>query len=512
VVDGAAVMLAGKLAVPGVPMFARRPVPRSESQRRKRRRYVERCQARVSGYDASTEALGAVATVPRLRDAPEWIVYGCAVLYSQASERVHATVQDAISVHHLELEALFGRGFRALNERYHILEPVAGPNKGQTTAWRKIPDIASTVDAARRDGNETDAPLIMVNSRGWRRRTLPPAIDRSSIGNSIWRQSTVGTVAPVDTDSLRHLDNVLEELAAPDGPSRLARLVAHALGLDPNMGAGQLAELRRHLSALRCRTRDALLPRRGLVHSEYRVCDTGRLFEVGAGSLQGAHKALKACALNGRWVYDIDACHATILLRLAAAEGIRPPTLADYVDNKDERRAEVARRTGLTRPEVKRAFNAATYGSRRRFDGIADGITEEIGSEKAAAFHADPYVKDFIRDVAWVGRVVVPRWARNPAGFYNSAQCFYNPALRLADGKRDTQATKLAHIAQGEEALALHGVVTAFPDDLILLEHDGWVSRTEMDVAQVERVIEAAVGYRLMVKMEKKRLPDTWAN
>ena len=56
---------------------------------------------------------------------------------------------------------------------------------------------------------------------------------------------------------------------------------------------------------------------------------------------------------------------------------------------------------------------------------------------------------------------------------------------------------KMAHLLQGVEAKALQAVVNRYPDDIVLVQHDGFVSTARLDVDALGEAIFAATGYRL---------------
>jgi len=57
----------------------------------------------------------------------------------------------------------------------------------------------------------------------------------------------------------------------------------------------------------------------------------------------------------------------------------------------------------------------------------------------------------------------------------------------------------LCHALQGVEVKALQAVVKAHGPDIVLLMHDGWVSRVQLDPRALESTIEDATGFELKV-------------
>jgi len=500
-----------------MPLFARKPAPRTDRQRRARRRKTQQWRESVKRVGVPPLIIEAVSTLPRLRDASQQLLYGVAWLAWVSDERArqHKSAPDAFWVHHEELNALFGQSrFSAVNSQFSILAIAGGAKPGEARAYRLESDIDEVVTAALRAANQAVDRTVVLLPDDWHLAVRArPAIERDSLSDSsIWRATRIGLPVPVPgLDLLAALDDWLARadaagMCAREGLLREVQVEPHAA----------LTHLRQYLERFRWRLHSEL-PGRGYYTSTYRQTDTGRLQEVGYG-LQGAQRVIKHVALHGFWSYDMSAAHISILRYLAATVGVAAEAAIDYSEHKVDRRREVHERTGVPRDIVKRGFTAMGYGS-RQWDGDedddGDSITTELvrrygelkGRDLAAAFWTDSYVKYFSNNYARVGHMVVKalsrgRWLRNAAGLV------YNVRKRKEHGKKkDTWATRLAFILQGLEARALHAVVTAYPNEMLVLEHDGWTSRSPMNMEAVERVIEKALGFPLQLKSERISAP-----
>jgi hypothetical protein len=80
-------------------------------------------------------------------------------------------------------------------------------------------------------------------------------------------------------------------------------------------------------------------------------------------------------------------------------------------------------------------------------------------------------------------------------------------AKTLADGEKDTPATRLAHILQGFEARMLWIVVTMYGEDIVLLEHDGWTARRTLDMDAICRRIREETGLDMTLEEERIKAP-----
>jgi hypothetical protein len=444
--------------------------------------------------------------MPQMQGANERDVRGFARIAWLSSERGrrHETVPGAIAIHSEGLSAIFGqKRFAPLNQKHGVFEVIRAAIPGRSTdAYRLRPDYDEAMQRALDESDERDEPAVMIRPDGRRRRAPVIGIERESLRGtkSIWRSIEIRTVTPLQLDALRALRDELRALTVIGGPLREARLEAFGLPRDSDV-----MMLLRYLRPVLHRAR-AELPRRGFIATEYMQVDTGRLFESEPG-LQGAPRPIKRVALGGLGLgleaWDVSNCHPTIIKQLAERRGLTCPVIAEYLERKAEVRGQLERDVGLTTPEVKSCLLAVFYGSRQRCDDTRDAVHKEVGLERSKAFFAHPFVGRLIVELKRVGPAIERAWPRSAGGYLiNAAGMAYNGKQRVADDKKDTPSTRLAHIVQGFEVAALHAVVTAFGDKLVLLEHDGWTSRLGLDRAAVEAVILQGTGLRLSVECE----------
>jgi hypothetical protein len=81
---------------------------------------------------------------------------------------------------------------------------------------------------------------------------------------------------------------------------------------------------------------------------------------------------------------------------------------------------------------------------------------------------------------------------------------------RLGSGKprRRSPAALLSHLLLGIEALMLRTIIDAYPEDVVLPMHDGWVSRRKLDVVELERLIFDKTGFAMSIDEEQIELPE----
>jgi hypothetical protein len=73
--------------------------------------------------------------------------------------------------------------------------------------------------------------------------------------------------------------------------------------------------------------------------------------------------------------------------------------------------------------------------------------------------------------------------------------------MRL-EGSNERQ--QLAHLLQGVEVAALEAACRLYPDEIVLLQHDGFAATCPLDTGRIEQAMLDATGYTL--KIEQKAI------
>jgi len=63
----------------------------------------------------------------------------------------------------------------------------------------------------------------------------------------------------------------------------------------------------------------------------------------------------------------------------------------------------------------------------------------------------------------------------------------------------------MAHLIQGVEARSLKCALELFPDDIVLLQHDGFASRSRLDMQKIVSRTNHVTGYELLLEEEQLR-------
>ena len=199
--------------------------------------------------------------------------------------------------------------------------------------------------------------------------------------------------------------------------------------------------------------------------------------------------------MYGLYDYDIENCHYAIFSQLTARYGYVCQAINYYLSHKTEVRDLLAKLVGITIKQVKKCLLAIMYGATRN-TWHDNAIPEEIGKTNAEVLYKNPQFKS-IGDEILIGReLILKNWVKGKSTLLNDMG--KNIKLEELPNKR------LAHIIQGLEAKALKAAFTAYSDDIVLLMHDGFVSKRRLDIPLIEEAIYNATG--LSLKMEHKQI------
>jgi len=180
---------------------------------------------------------------------------------------------------------------------------------------------------------------------------------------------------------------------------------------------------------------------------------------------------------------------------MAADAGFEAHAIADYVADKSRVRQGIAERVRIAVPEVKTCLIALVYGARRSAREV-DAIPEVIGCQAAQRLYADPVFAALQHDISRSRRVILQADPTRGKQLVN--------AMGLALPLPAAPTKRLAHLTQGVEAQALRAMQAVYPDEIVLLMHDGFVSRCQLDRMQLSRAVWKATGYEF--KLSEKQL------
>ena len=425
------------------------------------------------------------------------------VWMGRTKRRRHPHFEGAMSFGYEELEDWFGRGqFTAINDRlgffrvsdnWHFkLEGGVRTDDNFTKGYWFTDLVQASRDKYfdRRWRKETR--LLFIEGQILKaQKTLPGAFASTDTKGKATRISRAAKGAkelrhvPVDLDTLQRLrkwlTGIRREWLAGRAPHDLVTQYPSLVVIE------RLYELTSQV--IRMAKTD--VAGHGYIAQQYTESPSGRWYANGV-NLQNSSSLIKEAALAGLWEYDFSNCHFDIIKQMAAEYGYECKAIADYLADKKPTRQAIADQAGISVDQAKVCLLAVMYGARAS-TWHENAIPEEIGKEAATRLYKVALFNGIVKDVARARAVILKKWPRTANGSLTNA---YGKAISGTD-KKVRNAQKLAHLIQGAEAKALMVVIDMHPNDLVLLQHDGFVATRKLYAPAITKAVLQATGYLL---------------
>lgn len=419
--------------------------------------------------------------------------------------REHRRREGWITIGHRELERGFGRGgFEAMNAALSIFE--VSPNwhwrngrpekQNATKGYRLMPLVRELKEKYLKPRREAVTRLIYLDGKDEFRslKSVPNPIaakeddDELGVTATAWRKAKPFNRVPVDLDLLRELHEHLTRMLRPEELAQEDLFIrSNAEDIQRRIEwVGQLIRLA-----------DTDIAGRGFIIHRYAECKTGRLYASGV-SLQTAPRIIRKAALHGLYDYDIENCHYSIFEQMAARLGYQAHAVRHYLSHKNEVREGIASRVGIKKEQAKMCLLALMFGA-KTIERAENAIPKEIGVEKARALYLDRDFAAIAKDVQQGRDVILKAWPKRRTTLLND--------LGKPVSLRAKPEVRMAHIIQGIEAQTIRAAIGLYPDEIVLLMHDGFVTTRPIDVQAVERRIFDETGYRVSLSGGVIELP-----
>ena len=235
----------------------------------------------------------------------------------------------------------------------------------------------------------------------------------------------------------------------------------------------------------------------GFISMRYEQKPFGRLYDC--HGIQSIPRPVRSVALQGKFDYDIENCHISILAELSRRLQLSIPTIEHYLLHKNQCRLSVAEdiasRTGLSIDLecTKAALISLVYGanlSTSEYSGLANVITDD---QQRKAFVNNPFVIDLTRELNVCRSAIVGSWQSKEGWITNAI------GIRKKF-HADQKKRALSFILTGIESYALDSVLQRWGIDILLCMHDGWIMSDKIPVQEFEATIFSATGYKLKVE------------
>jgi len=418
-----------------------------------------------------------------------------------SKRRQHQHFEGAMSFHYVELAESFGEnrqgattGFDPINARLKMF--LVTPNYYKDDEYTRgywFTELAHKArDAYLEKFWAKDSRLLLMSGKA--SKTLLPAVSSRDMRNNstnAWKSAGQMNLVRVDLGKLTMLRKWLMHIR---DEWRNGRAPQRTLFTE----FGSLAHVERlyDLTAKVIRMAKTDVAGNGYIAQHYVQAQSGRLYAKSI-SLQTAPTLIKEAALDGLWEYDFSNCHFDILRKMAAQYGYTCTAIADYLNAKDITRQAIADQAGISKEQAKTCLLALMYGARTS-DRLENSIPEEIGQQAARRLYQVALFKAIHADITRARKVILKNWKLTPNGM--GLTNGFGKAISV----KATPVQKLAHLTQGVEAKALQTAINLYPNDIVLLQHDGFAATRRLDDKAIMDAVEQATGYRL--KLEEMRI------
>ena len=389
-----------------------------------------------------------------------------------------------------ELDRRFGRGgFKKINKELKIFDVTPGWSKehGATRGYKLTDNVHALKDQYLRPRRIAITRLMTMDGRAV--RTLPAAISSKGLNGvtaTAWRNAKVLNSIPVDIAWMKKAHAWMSRAMEGTDTSDLFVKADHD-ELDYRVQI--LSQL------LKISYTD--VAGRGFIVHRYAEASTGRLYAKGV-SLQTAPRVIRKAALNGLYEYDIENCHYSVFSQMSSRYGVECAAINRYLSDKQATRQRVADAVGIHIEQAKTCLLALMYGARQSIRP-ENAIPEAIGVGKAKKLYTEPTFAAIARELLEGRAAILKAWPRRRKTILN-AMC---KAIALGAPAEE----RLAHLIQGVEAKALRAIVDLYPDEVVLLMHDGFVAERSLDVPLMERKMFDATGYRMTISCGVIHIP-----
>jgi len=409
------------------------------------------------------------------------------------------------------LREKFGRGvFNQLNKELRIFRTTHWSLERHYTIGYKLYSNVQKIKTDYLDSEDTKPSRII---RGVSKdketgidkficmQTPPRAIAYRGAGNRIasgWSNGAFKSLVPVNIAKLLETkerlrafqDRYLKSLQGLDAATALV-----ALALAPHNIHRTINGINKILRLANTDIEGA----QGKVIHHYIQCSTGRLFAEGV-TIQTTPRLIKHAALPGLWEYDFINCHYAIFKQLATREGIECPAIDAYIRTAKATKAtreQIAADINITIDEAKECLIALIYGANSFHYRDAD-IPTLIGLDKSKALIKHPDYSAIREDVRAGRKPILKHWPVKRSQYMNAMRV---PIEEYEKPNRKTPAKKiLSHLIQGIETKMLNVVFQVYAGEMILLQHDGFATRSKLDKADIEQLVKDGAGFDIRVK------------
>jgi hypothetical protein len=430
-----------------------------------------------------------ITITPELQMALAGMLWCCG-----RKRRQHTHHDGALSFQYTELNEWFGRGnFKSINALVRLFDfedywRFRGSRRKNFTKAYFLSELAEKARDEYFDLHWSTATPLLIAAH-LQLKTIPAAVaskDSNGITTTAWRGAQKLNLVPVNLENLERLRAWLEYWLIEFREGRAPRHTVLALRDEESLK--RLIEITAQI--IRLAITD--VAERGFVIQRYVECDSGRLYAQDI-NLQNCPRIVRLGALAGLLDYDIENCHFAIAQQMAAKFGYECSAINSYLSHKEFYRTKIAALAGITYEDAKTCLLALMYGARRS-SWHDNAIPACIGKAAAGRLFKVDFFNQIALDINQARKVIIKATGLSQRGF------LVNTFGKSINAGMHTPTQLLAHLIQGVEAKALKSVIDLYPENIVLVQHDGFSSNKKLHTQTISDAMFDATGYRFDIE------------
>jgi hypothetical protein len=212
----------------------------------------------------------------------------------------------------------------------------------------------------------------------------------------------------------------------------------------------------------------------------------------------------------GYFDIDQDTSHHSNLLGLAQTllgedATVLYPTLTEYVRDKHTIRSRIAQNADLSIDAAKTIVTSKLYGARFAIDGgigdilLDEGLSRDQASERLERLKNDPILRQLHNETRNIEKKLL-EWAYRSASKLGYIRLPHGDEL-LAVMKTKNQL--YSNINMSAESLVLDVCVDLLGDSIIILQHDGFTVKRDIDHVELGRKVSETLEYEVTFSKEE---------
>ncbi|MFK5987157.1 MAG: hypothetical protein QM479_17240 [Pseudomonadota bacterium] len=366
----------------------------------------------------------------------------------------------------------FGRNFLSINEQLGFFDITT--NWSKSKSYSRGVKLTEHVAVLKAEFLKSDPVLSeLISENGKILRTLPTNGILKEVNLTNRKYTAIKSTIAVDHVEA---DKLLSYLLS----------MKHTNGLNVNVDyVVDSIRTIKHYSYTKIAGKNTLIQR-------YSYSDSGRLYAKNI-NLQNAPKIVRDAFLDGCYNHDFDNCHYSIFCQLAERVGYQCPAIKHYIAHKTEVREKLSIDIGISIKAVKTALLAIMYGSKATQWHEA-AIPRLIG-ERAPALYEHQIFKGISEEIQIARKKIIEGWT-------NKTQRSFINHMNKPISKAEDDRFIMAHFQQGIESKMLHVAIDNFGDEIVLLQHDGFSTKSKIDTDIIINQIKREMNFDMAMATE----------